>query len=125
MIAPVAGSVLVVDDDAVFRRLAERLLAAFGLSVAGEADTAEAALSAATALRPDSMLVDVGLPDRDGVSLAGDLVLLPWRPRVVLTSSDPDAASPGDVRRIGVEAFVPKADLPNAALHRLLGAREA
>ena len=118
------GSVLVVDDDAAFRRLAERLLVASGLSVAGEAETAAAALTVAAALRPDSILVDVGLPDRDGVSLAGDLVLLPWRPRIVLTSSDADAATASDVRRIGAEAFVPKAELRNAALHSLLGARE-
>jgi CheY-like chemotaxis protein len=120
----VAGSVLVVDDDAAFRRLASRLLAAFGLIVTGEAETAAAAMAAAGALRPDSVLVDVGLPDRDGVSLARDLVSLPWRPRVVLTSTDAEAATPGDVRRSGAEAFVPKDELPNAALHRLLGARE-
>jgi DNA-binding NarL/FixJ family response regulator len=116
--------VLVVDDDAAFRRLASRLLAAFGLVVAGEAETADAAIAAAASLRPDSVLVDVGLPDRDGVSLARDLVSLPWRPRVVLTSTDAEAASVSDVRHSGAEAFVPKDELPNAALHRLLGKRE-
>ncbi|HWK26962.1 MAG TPA: response regulator [Solirubrobacter sp.] len=116
-----APSVLVVDDDPAFRGLACRLLIAFGLVPAGEAGTAAAALAAAGALRPDAVLVDVGLPDRDGIALAGELTALPWHPRVVLTSSDADAASPADVRRSGAAAFVPKDQLPNAALTRLLG----
>lgn len=118
-----SGSVLVVDDDPAFRNLARRMLAAFGLDVAGEAEDAAAAMVAAATLRPDAVLVDVGLPDGDGVSLAGKLVALPWRPRVVLTSSDAEAATPSDVRRSGAEAFVPKDQLPNAALHQLLGTR--
>lgn len=119
------GSVLVVDDDPAFRRLAERMLAAFDLAVAGEADTAASAIAAAGSLRPEAVLVDVGLPDVDGIALARQLTALPWRPRVVLTSSDADAASPSDVRLSGAEAFVPKDQLPNAALNRLLGARSS
>jgi hypothetical protein len=38
---------------------------------------------------------------------------------VVLTSSNPDAASQEDVRGCGANAFVPKADLPDAPLRRL------
>jgi CheY-like chemotaxis protein len=116
-----SGSVLVVDDDPAFRRMARSLLAGFGLAVAGEAETAAGALAAAGALRPDAVLVDVRLPDRDGVALARDLVALPWHPRVVLTSSNEDAATGREVRASGAEAFVPKVQLPNAALRELLG----
>jgi DNA-binding NarL/FixJ family response regulator len=115
-----SGSVLVVDDDPAFRRLARLLLPTFGLAWAGEASSADSALAAATSLRPDGVLVDVGLPDRDGVTLAGELAALPFRPRVVLTSSDAEAATAGDVRRSGAAGFVPKDQLPNAALQRLI-----
>jgi CheY-like chemotaxis protein len=118
-----SGSVLVVDDDAAFRGIARRLLAAFGLVVAGEAETAAAGLAAAGTLRPDAILVDIGLPDRDGVELARELAALPWGPRVVLTSSDAEAATDSDVRASGARAFVPKIQLPNAALGELLGGR--
>jgi DNA-binding NarL/FixJ family response regulator len=113
--------VLVVDDDAAFRSLARRLLLAFGLSPTGEADSVSTALTAAESLRPDAVLVDIGLPDGDGITLASLLTALPWRPRVVLTSSDADAATAADVRRSGAAAFVPKDQLPNAELDRLLG----
>lgn len=115
------GSVLIVDDDPAFRRVAHRLLAAFGLDVAGEAESAAAAVAAAGSLRPDAALVDVGLPDQDGLVLAAELAALPWRVRVVLTSSDADAATSSDVLGSGAEAFVPKDQLPNAALDELLG----
>ena len=121
MINLMSSSVLVIDDDPKFRGIARRMLAAFGLDVAGEAESAAAAISAAERLRPDAMLVDVGLPDRDGVELAGELVKLPWRPRVVLTSSNSEAASAKDLEHSGAAAFVPKAELPNAALGQLLG----
>jgi len=116
------ASVLVVDDDAAFRELATRMLVTIGLSVAGEADTAAAAIAAALELEPDGVLVDIGLPDRDGLALARDLAALPWRPRIVLTSIDTDAANAGDVRRSGARAFVPKDDLPNAPLGELMAA---
>jgi DNA-binding NarL/FixJ family response regulator len=108
-----ARSVLVVDDDPAFRGLAARLLTAAGLKVVGEAECAEAAIAAANALKPDAALVDVDLPGRDGISLAQDLTALPWRPRVVLTSVDADAARPDDVCRSGALAFVHKTELPN------------
>jgi DNA-binding NarL/FixJ family response regulator len=113
----------VVDDDPTFRTLARRLLAASGLTVIGEADSASAALFAAGRLKPSAVLVDVELPDGDGIALARELRALPWRPRVVLTSVNGDVASAEDVRRSGASAFVNKADLPNVPLARLLGAK--
>jgi len=67
MIGGVMRSVLVVDDDPEFRELAGRLLAASGLTVVGEADGVAAALEAAVQLKPSAVLVDVELPDGDGV----------------------------------------------------------
>jgi DNA-binding NarL/FixJ family response regulator len=115
-----SASVLLVDDDAAFRHLARRLVTAAGLVVVGEADTVAAAIAAARELRPDSALVDVGLPDGDGITLAGALAALPWPPRVILTSSDADAAGPEEVSRSGAFGFVPKVDLPRVALRLLL-----
>jgi DNA-binding NarL/FixJ family response regulator len=115
-----SGTVLVVDDDPLFRTLARRALFGDGLVVVGEADSVATATAAAQSLRPDAVLVDIGLPDGDGIALARELTALPWRPRIVLTSTDPDAATPDDIRSSGAIAFVAKVDLPNAPLERLL-----
>jgi DNA-binding NarL/FixJ family response regulator len=122
MIAAMSGAVLVVDDDPVFRGLARRMITACGLDVVGEASSVKAALEIVGELEPSAILVDVGLPDGDGIELAQRLTALPFRPRVLLTSSDPDAASPEDVRRVGARGFVAKDELPNAPLLELLGA---
>jgi DNA-binding NarL/FixJ family response regulator len=113
-------SVLLVDDDPAFRMLARRTLGGTGLSVVGEAATVAAATAEALRLRPDAVLVDVGLPDGDGITLARELTALPWAPRVVLTSVDPDAASPEEVRMSGASGFVPKGDLPGRGVALLL-----
>jgi two-component system nitrate/nitrite response regulator NarL len=113
-------SVLVVDDDPAFRALASRLLAGLGLSVIGSAGTVASATTAAADLRPDSVLVDVGLPDGDGVTLAGRLAALPWSPRVVITSTDRDATTPEGARAVGAAGFIAKEDLPNGSLLALL-----
>jgi DNA-binding NarL/FixJ family response regulator len=114
-------SVLVVDDDPQFRGLAARLLAASGLTVVGEADSVAAALAAAARLEPSAVLVDVELPDGDGVALARELAALPWQPRIVLTSIDGDITTTEDAQRAGARTFVKKTDLPHAPLTRLLG----
>jgi DNA-binding NarL/FixJ family response regulator len=121
MIQGVTPSVLVVDDDPQFRELARRLLTANELTVVGEADTVAAALTAAARLRPSAILVDVELPDGDGITLACHLAALPWHPRVILTSIDGDITTTEEAQVAGARAFVNKADLPNAPLAQLLG----
>jgi DNA-binding NarL/FixJ family response regulator len=116
-----AATVLIIDDDPTFREMARRLLVAAGLEVVGEADGAEAGMSAARATRPEAILLDVMLPDGNGTTAARDLTALPWRPRVLLTSSSPDAAGLDEVHADGVVGFVPKQELPEAPLAELLG----
>ena len=116
----VSTTVLIVDDDPDFRGLASRIVAGFGCDVVGEAGTFAAAVAAAAELHPEAVLVDVELPDGNGVVLTGQLVALPWRPRVVLISSDPHAVTAATAERVGAVGFLPKSDLTDGSLHRLL-----
>ena len=118
-----ARSVLVVDDSAPFRATARALLEARGYRVVGAVADGSAALAAVEALQPDAVLLDINLPDSDGIALARELAALPWHPRVVLTSTNAEAATVSEVRRSGAEAFVPKNELPGAALDTLFGPR--
>jgi DNA-binding NarL/FixJ family response regulator len=108
-------TVLIVDDDAQFRRVAAELLADRGYRVVGEAGNAAYGLALAEELRPDAVLVDVNLPDSDGPSVATRLSAN-GAPRVLLTSADADATTDRVVRGSGASGFVPKADLTSVAL---------
>jgi CheY-like chemotaxis protein len=106
----VATRVLVVDDDTRFRLVAAELLRARGLSVAGEAADATRARIEVAHLAPVAVLLDVNLPDGDGLELVGDL-LAEGASRVLLTSSDPSATTDRLARDSGAVGFVTKADL--------------
>ena len=114
-------SVLVVDDDARFRGLAARMLTFQGMIVIGQVGTVTEAIQVAGALRPDAVLVDIGLPDGDGFSLARHLSALSWRPTVVLISSDSDVANRAEAYRMGADGFVPKDELASDTLRDLIG----
>src|ERR1700757_2477663 len=114
-------SVLIVDDDPTFLSLVTRILTQAGLEVVATAEDAAGAVSAANAKKPEAALVDLGLPDREGADLARGLAQLPWRPRVVVTSTDSEAGFALDVSdgrpRL---AFIAKKDLANGGLPGLL-----
>jgi two-component system, NarL family, response regulator DevR len=66
--------VFLVDDHEVVRRgLKDLIEAAEGMSVVGEAETAEQALSLLPRTDPDVAVLDVRLPDGDGVELCREL----------------------------------------------------
>ena len=64
--------VLVVDDEPPIRRFLRATLSAHGFRVA-EAATAGEALEKLAAASPDVMLLDLGLPDRDGLDVLVEL----------------------------------------------------
>lgn len=111
---------MIVDDHAAFRASARNLLESEGFIVLGEAETGASALDLVDALRPDVVLLDVVLPDGDGLEVAKRLA---DRSRVILVSS----RDPGDFgvrfRRTPAAGFISKDDLSGETLDELL--REA
>src|SRR3954447_3900348 len=115
-----SSRVLVVDDDASFRRVAAALLRARGYEVVGEAADAREALLAAGALSPAAVLLDVQLPDGNGVSLAADLRSVVPGVRILLTSADAEAVRLEQHPSSKGIAFVAKSDLVTTNLGPLL-----
>ncbi len=67
--------VVIVDDHPLIRRGLERMIhTADGFTVCGEAGTAADALIVIKKNRPDLAIVDVGLPDKDGIELTRTLM---------------------------------------------------
>lgn len=66
------AKILVVDDEMAIRRLLRGSLTRAGLDVV-EAANAREALAALSIDKPDLVLLDLGLPDRDGMELIGPI----------------------------------------------------
>ena len=84
--------ILIADDHALFRDSLRSLLEANGLEVLGEARNGREAVELAHKLKPDVVLMDLSMPEMDG--LAATRLISADQPEVkvvVLTASDEDA----------------------------------
>jgi two-component system, NarL family, response regulator DevR len=112
-------SVFLLDDHEPFRRGLRTLLAAEpDVDVIGEAGTAELAVERVPELRPDVAVLDVRLPDGDGVSVCREIrSAVPGTACLMLTSSASDEAVLGSIMA-GAAGYVSKqtcgADLVSA-----------
>ncbi len=80
--------ILVVDDEPLARRrLCAQLTDLAQGDIVGEADNGVSALSAVEALKPDVVLLDVRMPDMDGLETARHLRRLPQPPVVIFTTA--------------------------------------
>lgn len=79
--------VLVVDDHPMWRDAVARDLAEAGLTVVGTAGDGAKALRIAPAVRPTLAVVDLHLPDTNGVELTAALIALAEPPRVLVLSA--------------------------------------
>jgi len=110
--------VLLVDDDAAFRQSAAETLAERGYDVVAAVGTVAAARAAVGRLQPDALLLDVNLPDGNGVDFAAELG---DGTRVLLTSTDSSAVTRRLLERSGATGFVAKPDLMAVDLRSYLG----
>jgi DNA-binding NarL/FixJ family response regulator len=120
----IARSVLIVDDHASFRDAARLLLEGAGFEVVGESEDAAGALEAATRLEPAIVLLDIGLPDRDGFEVAERLARNDDPPVVILISSREVAWYRRRLADSPARGFIAKGELSAGAVEALVGGGE-
>ena len=113
--APVRGGivqlqVLVVEDDPVSALLARAVLERLGHEV-NEVGSLNAARALSTAARPDVALIDLSLPDGDGLALIRDFAIHGHggvRPAIIATSGRSDAQREAEALAAGADLFLEK-----------------
>jgi DNA-binding NarL/FixJ family response regulator len=116
-------TILIVDDHGGFRNQAHSLLEAEGCTVVGEAFDGRSAIETSRSLRPDLVLLDIGLPDIDGFDVARSLTDGESPPLVILISSRDAAAYGPRIGASGAVGFLSKDELSGAAIDALIGER--
>jgi len=79
--------ILVVDDEPAIRRFLRTALGAYGFSIS-EAARGEEALNAVATGHPDVVILDLGLPDMDGVEVTRRLREWSQIPIVIVSVRD-------------------------------------
>ncbi len=116
--------ILIVDDHGVLRTgLAALLRAETNLEVVGEAGDGKEALRLAGSLRPEIILMDISLPDSDGIQLTRRIVKLYPGMKVLILTVHEDKGLLYEAIRAGAAGYVlkrtVKSELINA-IHSVL-----
>ena len=102
---------LVVDDNPAFLNSAQRFLAANPeIEVVGQALSGDEALDQVTRLRPDMVLMDLVMPETNGLEAARIIKALPDAPRVVIMTLYDSAEYRAAVEATSADGFVAKSE---------------
>jgi DNA-binding NarL/FixJ family response regulator len=116
-----AVRILVVDDFALFRQYVVELLGIRAeLQVVGEASDGPEAVQKAVELRPDLILLDIGLPSLNGIEVARQMRSLVPESKIIFLTQESSSDLVQEALSLGARGFVTK-----AKVHDLFAAVEA
>ncbi len=107
---PVSASpwrIIIADDESLIRLDLREMLTHLGYDVIGEAGDGRSALDLARKLQPDLVIMDIKMPDVDGISAAEELTREKIAPVVLLTAYS-DQGLVDRAKEAGVVGYVVK-----------------
>jgi DNA-binding NarL/FixJ family response regulator len=119
--------VLVVDDVPSVRLLLKSTLPLHGLEIVGEAGTGADALAMAKTEKPDVVLLDIHMPDMNGMEVIRQLKVDSPEVKIVMYSNYDDRSMQNEAYSRGADAYVDKlAPIPDVAkaIEGLFGERD-
>ncbi|WP_246026393.1 response regulator transcription factor [Oleiharenicola lentus] len=121
------GRVVIVEDQRLVAEFLQFHCRDLRLEVLQHATGYREGLASIRQHRPDLVLLDISLPDGDGLDLARQIIEEQPRVKILAISSHHDPWTMLQVQRIGIHGFVDKTDQrPNVvseAIHAVLGGR--
>ncbi len=99
--------IVIADDESLIRLDLREMLTHLGYDVIGEAGDGRSAMELARRLRPDLLIMDIKMPDLDGISAAEELTRERIAP-VVLVTAYSDQGLVERAREAGVVGYVVK-----------------
>ncbi len=99
---------LLVDDHTMLRQGLRRGLEAEGIRVVGEAGDGETGVRLALELRPDVVLMDVSMPNVDGIEASRRILRADGRQKVIILTMHMDRTIINSALRAGVSGYLTK-----------------
>lgn len=118
------AKVLVVDDAAFMRMMIKDILTKNGYEVAGEAENGAIAVSKYSELKPDLVLMDITMPEKDGIQALKDIKASDAGAKVIMCSAMGQQAMVIEAIQSGAKDFIVKpfqADRVLEAVKKVVG----
>lgn len=119
-----AKNILVVDDAAFMRMMIKDILTKNGYNVAGEAENGLKAVEKYNELKPDLVLMDITMPELDGIGALKKIKAADPNARVVMCSAMGQQAMVIEAIQSGAKDFIVKpfqADRVLEAVKKVIG----
>jgi DNA-binding NarL/FixJ family response regulator len=116
--------VIIVDDNEVFRTSLRLLLEDYGIFVAGEGEDGTEAIRLVAQLDPDVVVMDLRMPDMDGIQACQAIKADRPEVKVILLSAYDDMALRADAARADVDDYLIKGADPAQVKDAVMSAFE-
>ena len=121
----ISHTVLIVDDYPIWREgIAAILSTDSHLEIVGQVGTGQEALDLAFELRPDVILLDVNLPDMNGIQVAHLLKESPLKTKIIIMTAYDDQIQLLHVMQAGCHGYLGKDIVPSVLVKAILGVTE-
>ncbi|MDR1669702.1 MAG: response regulator [Oscillospiraceae bacterium] len=119
-----AGKILIVDDAAFMRMMIKDVLTKNGFEVIGEAENGKVAVERYNELRPDLVIMDITMPEMNGIDSLKGIKMINKDAKVVMCSAMGQQAMVIEAIQAGAKDFIVKpfqADRVCEAVRKVLG----
>ena len=111
-----AKNILVVDDAAFMRMMIKDILTKNGYTVAGEAENGAKALEKYNELKPDLVLMDITMPEVDGIQALKNIKAVDPNALIIMCSAMGQQAMVIESIQAGAKDFIVKPFQPERVL---------
>lgn len=119
-----ANSILIVDDASFMRMMIKDILTKNGFDVVGEAENGARAIEKYKELNPDLVLMDITMPEVDGIQAVKEIKKIDSSAKIVMCSAMGQQAMVIEAIQAGAKDFIVKpfqADRVIEAVRKVLG----
>lgn len=103
-----SANVLIVDDAAFMRMMIKDILSKNGYTVVGEAENGAVAVEKYPDLNPDLVIMDITMPEMDGLQAVREIRKLAPQARIIMCSAMGQQAMVIDAIQSGAKDFIVK-----------------